>query len=47
MCYKVEGMRLVGYGNYEENVSFQLLLNSRWVVLLLKLPWMVAVSGKL
>lgn len=35
------------FGNSERNVSFQLLLNSRWAVLLLKLPWMVAVLGKL
>jgi hypothetical protein len=42
-----EGTRPIDYGNSKRNVSFQLLLNSRRAGLLLKLPWMIAVSGKL
>jgi hypothetical protein len=40
-------MRLVGYGNFERNVSFQLFLNSGWVVLLSKLIGMVVMLGRL
>lgn len=40
-------MRLVGYGNYERNVSFRLFLNSRWAILLSKLLGMVAMLRKL
>jgi hypothetical protein len=47
VCCMFEGTRPIDYGNSKRNVSFQLLLNSRRAVLLLKLPWMIAVSGKL
>jgi hypothetical protein len=43
VCCEVEGMIPVGYGNFERNVNFQLLLNSGWAILLSKFPAMVAI----